>query len=204
MSAKSVQYEAIPWAAGRWRHPPVEVSVDQAVDGERLRVTAAEGSDAWRHTLYGFVHDSAHALLGPLPQGTGVEVSFVLDYSEQFDQAGVYLHVSETHWVKAGVEVADGAAQVGAVVTDGRSDWSVAPVPDWFGQIVTVRLSRSGDAVTVRARAGDEPFRLVRLVPLDPDAVASAGPFCCSPTRGGFTATFVSWSATPPDAGLHA
>lgn len=92
-------------------------------------------------------------------------------------------------------------AQVGAVVTDGRS---VAPVPGWFGQIVTARLSRSGGAVTIRARTGDEPFGLVRLVPLHAGAAARAGPFCCSPTRAGFTATFVSWSATPPDAGLQA
>ncbi len=203
MSPDSSQHEQIPWDAGRWRHPPVHVSVHEVVDNERMTVIAAERSDAWRHTSYGFVHDSAHALLTPFPEGAGMEVAFVLDYTEQFDQAGVYLHVSSAHWVKAGVEVSDGVVQVGAVVTDGRSDWSVAPVPDWFGQVVTVRLSRSGDAVTIRARPGDEPFRLVRVVPLDPDAVAEAGPYCCSPTRDGLTVTFVSWSATPPDAGLH-
>src|SRR5690606_41566187 len=43
------------------------------------------------------------------------------------------------------------------------SDWSVAPVPGWAGRLVTVRASRAGDAVTVRARVDDEPFRLVRV-----------------------------------------
>ena len=152
------------WAQGTWRNPPVAA----VGDGDDLLVTAAGESDAWRHTSYGFVHDSAHALLAPMPGGSAVEVAFVLDLAAQFDQAGVWLHVSPTHWVKAGVELSDGVPQVGAVVTEHRSDWSVAPVPTWAGRRVTVRLSRAGDAVTVRARVDDEPFRLVRLLPLDP------------------------------------
>ena len=59
-----------------------------------------------------------------------IEVSFILDYDQQFDQAGVLVRASETAWVKAGVEISDGVAQVGAVVTHAASDWSVAPVPE--------------------------------------------------------------------------
>ena len=81
----------IAWDRGTWRNPPVRV-VD---DGNCLQVTAAGQSDAWRHTSYGFVHDSAHALLAPLGAEGAMEVSFLLDYSEQFDQAGIFLHVSE-------------------------------------------------------------------------------------------------------------
>ena len=164
---------------------------------------AQEGSDAWLHTSYGFVHDTAHALLVPMPQQSAVEVDFLIDYDAQFDQAGAWLHVSSTHWVKAGVEVADGVAQVGAVVTEGRSDWSVAPVADWVGRLVTVRLSRSGDAVTVRARAAGEPFRLVRVLPLQPELEVSAGPYCASPTRAGLTVRFTAWRTGPADAALH-
>ena len=102
-------------------------------------VTAVEGSDLWRTTAYGFVHDSGHALLHVLEPGTATEVSFLLDYGQQFDQAGVLLRSTETTWIKAGVEVSDGVAQVGAVVTHGVSDWSVAPVPHWTGSTVTVR-----------------------------------------------------------------
>nr|WP_244186286.1 DUF1349 domain-containing protein [Arthrobacter agilis] len=172
-------------------------------DGRTLQVTAAERSDAWRHTSYGFVHDSAHALLAPLPAEGAMEVSFLLDYTEQFDQAGIYLHVSESVWIKAGVEVSDGIPQVGAVVTHGVSDWSVAPVPEWIGREITVRLSRAGNAVTIRARAGDEPFRLVRVAPLDESARAEAGPFCASPTRANLTTTFTRWVGTDADATLH-
>ena len=143
---------AVPWGVGVWTHAPVEARED----GDELLVTAAEGSDAWRHTSYGFVHDSEHALLTLLAVDTAVEVSFTAAFSAQFDQAGVFLRIDDEHWIKAGVEFADGLPQVGAVVTDVRSDWSVAPVPSWAGRLVTVRASRSGDALTIRARVAEE------------------------------------------------
>lgn len=166
-------------------------------------VEAREGSDAWRTTSYGFVHDDAHALLVPLGHDGAAEVSFVLDYTEQFDQAGVMIRVDAETWIKAGVEVSDGAPQVGAVVTHGMSDWSVAPVPEWVGREVTVRASRAGDAVTIRARVGEEPWRLVRVAPLSPEADASVGPFCCAPSRSGLRVGFTGFRLGEPDAALH-
>jgi len=189
----------VPWRSGRWTHPPLGVRED-ATD---LLVTAVEGSDAWRHTAYGFVHDSEHGLVAPLASGQAVEVEFTVDYDRQFDQAGLLLRTSATEWIKAGVEVADGVAQVGAVVTRPRSDWSVAPVPDWVGRRVTLRASREGDAVTIRARSADEPSRLVRVVPWPPDAEVEAGPYCCAPTRAGLTVRFHAWRTAAADGSLH-
>jgi uncharacterized protein len=184
---------------GTWSSAPVDARV---VDG-RLLVEAIEGSDAWRTTSYGFVHDTEHALLVPLDGEQAVEASFLLDYTEQFDQAGLFLAESPTSWIKAGVEVSDGRPQVGAVVTHGSSDWSVAPVPEWQGRQVAVRASRSGDAVTVRARADAEPWRLVRLAYLDPAAVVRAGIYCAAPTRSGLVVTFTGFRTTESDAALH-
>ncbi len=184
---------------GAWTHEPAGVDPE----GGGLRVTAVEGSDAWRTTSYGFVHDSEHALVRPTDGPFSVEVSFVLDFTEQFDQAGVFLRVDDGHWMKAGVEFADGQPQVGAVVTREVSDWSVAPVPSWAGRTVTVRASRDGDAVTVRAWAEGEEPRLVRVAPLDPDAAVSAGLFCAAPTRSGLTVTFTDCLFGGPDAALH-
>jgi regulation of enolase protein 1 (concanavalin A-like superfamily) len=187
------------WTDGTWTAPPV--AVDE--DGADLLVTAAEGSDAWRHTAYGFVHDDAHALLAPLDVPGAVEVSFDADFDRQFDQAGQMLRADAETWLKAGVEFSDGVPQLGAVVTLGRSDWSVAPVPEWAGRRVTVRASRSGDAVTVRARMDDEPFRLVRVCPFPPALPAPAGPYCCAPTRAGLVVRFRRWTTGPADAALH-
>jgi regulation of enolase protein 1 (concanavalin A-like superfamily) len=190
-----------PWASppGRWLNPPPEAVED---DGA-LIVTAAKGSDLWRDTSYGFRHENAHALLRPLPQGSAIEVAFVADFDGTFDQAGALLWVDEATWLKTGIEISDGVAQLGAVATRGLSDWSMAPVPDWHGREVTVRLSRSGDAVTVRARVDDDPWRMVRLAPLDPDAAVEAGPFCCAPERDGLRVRFTAWRSGPADTSLH-
>ncbi len=191
--------QPVDWSAGTWTAPPVA----SRADGTDLLVTCAEGSDAWRHTSYGFVRDDAHGLLAPLPVGSAMEVDVEVDYAEQFDQAGVLLRADEQTWVKAGVEVADGVAQLGAVVTHGRSDWSAAPVPEWLDRTVTIRLSRDADAVTVRARAGDGPWRLVRLAPFAGDRDASAGPYACAPSRAGLTVRFHAWRLGPADDSLH-
>jgi regulation of enolase protein 1 (concanavalin A-like superfamily) len=189
----------IPWSDGRWTTEPVRSDITD--DG--LHVTAREGSDAWRLTSYGFVHDSEHALLAPMEPESAVEVQFRLDFSDQFDQAGIFVKVDDETWIKAGVELSDGVESLGAVVTQGTSDWSLSPLADWTGRLVTVRGSRSGNALTVRARVDDEPWRLVRVAPLRADAVVSAGPFCCAPSRDGLTVHFTSWRSTPPDASLH-
>ncbi|PPF46887.1 DUF1349 domain-containing protein [Pseudoclavibacter sp. AY1F1] len=189
----------VPWSDGQWTNEPVSADV---VDGDLL-VTAAEGSDAWRTTSYGFVHDSEHALLRPLEQESAVEVEFLADFAEQFDQAGLFLRSDETTWIKAGVELSDGQEQLGAVVTRGESDWSLAPVPSWRGRRVTVRASRVGNAVTIRARVDAEPWRLVRVAPLAADAPVQAGPFCCAPSRRVLVVRFLAWRTTPADVSLH-
>jgi regulation of enolase protein 1 (concanavalin A-like superfamily) len=189
----------VPWPRGQWLNPPV----DAAPDGDSLLVTAAEGSDFWRTTSYGFVHDSGHALLVELPPGSAIEVSFVADFDQLYDQAGLLVYVDEAHWVKAGIEVSDGIHQLGAVTTRGVSDWSMAPVPSWAGREVTVRASRVGDAITLRARVDAEPWQLIRVTPLAPDAAATAGPLISAPTRGGLRVRFASWRIGPADLDLH-
>lgn len=194
MSARS-----LAWDEGEWTHDPVRADVD----GKDLVVTAEEGSDAWRVTSYGFIHQSEHALLSPLPRDTAIEVSFTVSLTEQFDQAGLFLRASATRWIKAGVEYADGAPQLGVVVTDQMSDWSAAPVPAWSGRTATIRASRAEDAITIRASIDDEPVRFVRLVPLEPTLDLDAGPYVCAPTRPGLTVRFHAWNHTAPDATLH-
>lgn len=190
---------SIPWDAGTWTTAPARV----AVHGDALRVTAVEGSDAWRHTSYGFVHDTEHALLAPLGVGAAMEVVFSADFAAQFDQAGIFVRVDEETWVKAGVEYADGVLGVGAVVTAGMSDWSVGAVPDWRGLPLRVRVSRGADALTVRAGVDGEPLRLVRVAPFPADVPAQAGPFLCAPTCAGFEVLFTRWVRSAADAALH-
>jgi uncharacterized protein len=189
----------ITWASGAWLNPPLAVEPD----GETLVVTAAEGTDLWRTTSYGFVHEDGHALLRPFAAGTAVEVTFRVDYDAQFDQGGVLVWADSTRWVKAGVEFVDGSPQLGAVVTHGASDWSSAPVPGWAGSLVTLRVSRAGDALTIRARREGDAWQMVRLAPWPPDLAARVGPYCCAPTRAGLQVRFVEWRAGAADDRLH-
>jgi regulation of enolase protein 1 (concanavalin A-like superfamily) len=189
----------VTWSAGRWLNPPLAAEPD----GDALLVTAAEGSDLWRTTSYGFVHDDGHALLRPFDAGTAVEVTFGVDYAAQFDQAGVLVRADPSHWVKSGIEFVDGVPQLGAVVTHEASDWSSAPVPAWAGGTATLRVSRAGDALSIRARRDAEPWQLVRLAPWPPDLAASAGPYCCAPTRAGLRVRFLAWRVGPADERLH-
>ncbi|CAN2236127.1 DUF1349 domain-containing protein [Candidatus Planktophila dulcis] len=190
--------KTIAWSEGSWTREPVSVNEQ----GATLAVEAAAESDWWRTTAYGFIHDDGHALVKEFPNESAVEVSFILNYTEQFDQAGIFITSDSKNWIKAGVEYCDGFPQVGAVVTQINSDWSVAPVPEWMNKEVTIRVSRSGDAVTMRAGINGD-LRLVRVAPLDPSLSWSAGPMFCAPTRAGLVVSFTKWAQGEADSELH-
>lgn len=193
---------AMEWNDGRWTREPAELRSE----GSELVVTAVEASDYWRTTHYGFVHDDGHGLLADWPAGTAQEVTFDASaLTGLYDQAGILLFAGETQWVKAGLEVSDGVLHLGAVVTNGVSDWSMAPVPEWSGELVTIRASRggvAGDAVTLRARTETSGWRTLRVAPFTAGA-AQAGPMICAPMRADLTVRFTRWSLTDGDVDLH-
>jgi uncharacterized protein len=187
------------WTIGTWTAAPRAVRPD----GNGLRVEAVEGSDFWRHTLYGFVHDNGHALLAPFSVNQAIEVAFEMSgLTDLYDQAGIFVRAGADQWIKAGIEVNDGVPHVGAVVTHGSSDWSLSPVPEWHG-VVTIRLSGLGDAAVIRARTETESWRTIRVAPLFHDLPLQAGPMLCAPTRSGLVVTFREWRQAPRDLDLH-
>lgn len=197
-----MQRRRVDWAAGRWTREPATTRLD----GDDLVVGASEGSDFWRTTHYGFVHDDGHALLGAWPTDAAVEVTVdTSTLTGLYDQAGLMLFAGDEQWVKAGLEVSDGMLHLGAVVTNGVSDWSLAPVPEWAGRLVTIRASRggiAGDAITLRARTETSGWRTLRVAPFAA-AAASAGPMLCAPMRGDLEVRFTRWALAPADVDLH-
>lgn len=183
-----------------WTNEPARI---ENLENGGIAVTAAPKSDAWLRTYYGFEAASENAWLGPWEESQGFQVTFLLDFDQQFDQAGIFVRGSDTDWIKAGIEWADGVAQVGAVVTHGHSDWSVAPVPTWQGKQVTIRATRKADAVITRARCGDDPEMPIRVAYMDPKVPLEVGLFCASPSRDGLRVEFLSWGSAEPEEGLH-
>lgn len=183
-----------------WTTEPVQARTE----GDRLIVEAQEGSDFWEKTFYGFCHQNGHAMLAPWDGTKAIEVSFDLSsFTELYDQAGLMLWHSQDQWIKAGVEVNDGVAHVGAVVTDRFSDWSLSPVPEWGGRIVTIRASYHDESVVIRARTDEHPWRTIRVARFAYPTNKQAGPFLCSPKRAGFEVAFTKWKLTEPDQDLH-
>lgn len=191
----------VPWSQAIWLNPPPQVRETE----KDILVTTGENTDFWRLTSYGFIHDNGHALLTELSDGKAVEATFKALLDAQFDQAGLMIHMDTKNWIKAGVEFSDGVPQLGAVVTHDKSDWSVAPVPSWNdgSTPVTVRASRRGNAITIRARLGNSPWQFVRLTPIDSNATITAGPMACSPTRAGLQVRFTKFALGPADSALH-
>ena len=193
--------DIVPWAEMTWLNEPPA----WRIDGETLVVETGPETDFWRSTGYGFVRDSGHFLGRPLEGDAAIEVTFRGDLSHQFDQAGLMLRAGPETWVKAGAELSDGRLYASAVVTNGMSDWSVAPLQGGArGRALKVRASRSGDAVTVRYRVGEAPtWELLRVAWLPPDMPIEAGLMCCSPKRSGLSVRFESVRVGPPDERLH-
>ncbi|MFC4599956.1 DUF1349 domain-containing protein [Cohnella hongkongensis] len=193
--------EDIPWSRGKWTTAPLSVKEEEGL----LRVGAKHGSDYWEKTLYEFEHRDGHALLAEWTDGRAVEVGFRLDsLTELYDQAGLMLWHGQQQWIKAGIELNDGVPHLAVVATDGYSDWSLAPVPEWLGEEVTIRASRMKEAVIIRARTRSEGWRTVRVARFPYSSGNLAGPLVCAPTRAGLEVVFTRWSLTAPDAELHA
>ncbi|MEU3186212.1 DUF1349 domain-containing protein [Streptomyces sp. NPDC006923] len=171
-----------------WLNPPAHwTPYDDA-----LEVTTEPDTDFWVTTHYGFVRDTGHALLRPVPGSFRLRVTFAGDYREQYDQAGLLLRLDEKNWIKTGIEYVDGQRQLSAVVTRDVSDWNVVPLggPADAPVPVTVEIQREGDTVTIRYGLGEEPATLLRLAYFPPGVTAQAGPMCASPDGKGFSTRF--------------
>ena len=190
--------QTVPWSAGVWTNPPA--ATKQTPLG--LTVQAIRGSDVWTDPRTGEPTRSENALLCELHPGQGMEVAFIADMTEQFDQAGVFIAAEDGTWAKAGMELADGLLQLSATVTRERSDRSMCWLPDWNGRPVRIRISWKDSTIAVRASVDGDPFQLVRVFSLSEDQSVSAGPYLASPHRQGLSITFTDWAITDADAYL--
>ncbi|MDP3263314.1 MAG: DUF1349 domain-containing protein [Tabrizicola sp.] len=174
-----------------WLNPPAAMT--EGADG--LTVTTGAATDFWRETFYGFTRHSGHHLGHPVTGDFTARVTVTADYQALYDQAGLMLRLSDTHWIKAGIEHTDGQPVFSTVVTNGQSDWATLPL-SFPASPITLRLTRHGSAVRVDVQEPSGRWRMTRLAHL-PDGPAMIGPMACSPERGGFSATFSNYTCGP-------
>jgi uncharacterized protein len=167
-----------------WLNPPPNAVTTP--DG--LAVTTADKTDFWVRTFYGFTRHSGHFLHHPVTGDFSAEVTINGHYETLYDQAGLMLRLSDTQWVKCGVEHTDGAPVFSTVVTNGQSDWSTMPLP-FAADSIRLRLTRHADAIRVQVQTPQGIWIMARLAHL-PDGPAQVGIMAASPERAGFTATF--------------
>lgn len=183
-----------PWASLSWLAAVPEHTV---TEDSRLNVVTGFETDFWRETQYGFIKDDGHAFLAAAEREFTLSVVLRGEFEELYDQAGVMLRTSETQWLKFGVEFVR-APQWSAVMTHGKSDWSVQPAPD--APEYEFRVIRRGDAVIMHARAaGQERWVLQRVAEFDPALDARVGIMACSPKRAGFRVSFRNFRLIGPD-----
>ncbi len=157
--------------------------------GDVLRVSVDPGTDFWRTTGYGYVHDNGHVYGELLPGDLDVSVRVRGSFASQYDQAGIMLRADEETWLKTGLEFFEGRPRLSTVLTAGWSSWMVADLPPGTDE-VTLRVSRRGDAVEVRYAAGDGATELAALVYMPPDREMLAGIVCAAPEGNGFSVAF--------------
>lgn len=179
-----------------WLNPPPH----HAFEGGELRVRTGKETDFWRETFYDFWRDNGHFLYQRVEGDFSAEVTVKGDYKVLYDQAGLMIRLSETHWIKAGIEYTDGLMYFSVVVTNDASDWSLANIPA-SPDGVSIRLTRHGEAIRVQyLDASDGHWKPVRLAYFPPSKSVDVGMMCCSPQREGFEATFSGFVVGPPIA----
>jgi len=179
-----------------WLNPPPH----HAFAGSTLHVRTGKETDFWRETFYGFRRDNGHFLYRPVAGDFSAEVTVKGDYRVLYDQAGLMVRLSETHWIKAGIEYTDGLAYFSVVVTNDASDWSLVGIPA-NPDGVSMRLTRHAETIRVQyLDAADGHWKPVRLAYFPPSKSVDVGMMCCSPQREGFEVTFSDFSIGPPIA----
>ncbi|PDS37582.1 regulation of enolase 1 [Rhizobium anhuiense] len=190
---------SIDFNDGTWLNEPANWRADEAA----LTLTTDEKTDFWRETHYGFIRDSGHFLAFPRADGFTAQIRVQGEFRTLYDQAGLMVRIDEKRWVKTGVEFTDGEAFLSTVVTDGKSDWSVAQ-PFKELEDFRIRVTVANGAMRIQASRDGSFWPLLRLAPFPATDRYEVGPAACTPERSGLRVLFSEfWIGPAITTDLH-
>jgi len=167
------------------------------LDDGALSVVTDAATDFWRETHYGFTRDSGH-FFGCDTQGAFTATLRVrAAYDSLYDQAGLMVRLDATTWLKAGIELSDGEALLGSVLTLGQSDWATGPFTGDPADF-RLRLTVAAGVLRLQASADSQRWPLVRLCPFPVAGAYRVGPMCCTPERAGLKVLFSDFVVGAP------
>ncbi len=168
-----------------------------SVAGGVLDVTSDKATDFWRSTHYGFIRDTGHFFGSHRKGDFTASLRIQGNYTELYDQAGIMVRVDETAWIKAGIELSDGEACLGSVLTIGQSDWATSA---YRGPASDLHLRVTVEKGVLRVQASQDGLRwpLLRLCPFPVATSYLVGPMCCSPEREGLNVRFSEFQVGAP------
>ena len=147
------------------------------------------------------IKGDASALLCEVPadEEVTVEISFSFTPVQQFDQCGVLIYLDASHWLKTGIEFADGSTRLSCVCCNLFSDWSVMP---WNGTAARIRIHKinHGNSVAVEANTlhgTDDTWQFIRICHLS----AKVAP--CNSSNHTHTRIYVNTHHTRTQARTH-
>jgi regulation of enolase protein 1 (concanavalin A-like superfamily) len=109
------------WQLCEWWNKPAKWAIAHSA----LHVTTEAHTDFWRETGYGYTRDSGHFFGRKIAGDFTARLRIRAHYEGQYDQAGLMLRISDSHWVKFGTEFFDGRSILSSVITAERSDWAI-------------------------------------------------------------------------------
>lgn len=169
----------------QWYNEPSQWSIKD----RSLSMFVTPKTDYWRITHYGFTVDD-----GPFyytMKGGEFEVKAKLngEYKTRYDQMGLMLRVNESIWIKTGIEFVNNKLYASAVVTHGKSDWSVIelendPKSIWFKAV------RRLDSAEIFYSYDGQNYTMMRLAYFPENIPVMVGLTAASPDGDGFNTLF--------------
>ena len=160
-----------------------------AATDDEVRMSVPADTDFWRLTRTDPVDDDAPFYYREVDGDFTATMNVAGDYGAQYDQVGLMVRESETHWLKCGVEVLDGNQTAGAVITREFSDWSFVPL-DSDPDSTWVRVERTGTTVEVYYSVDGDEFTMIRRGYLSDADSLQVGLMAAAPEGDGFEAVF--------------